>query len=56
MKDGHCHSSVSQGGQISYSPVGRVASADGYLVALLDITVLEEDVYFLNLTCYVMKL
>ena len=36
--------------------MSRVSTADCYLIAFDNTTVLKEDVYFLNLTCYIMKL
>ena len=56
MKDGHCHSSIGECGEEGHGPVGGVATADGYLVALLDITVFKEYMQFLYLPGYIMKL
>ena len=36
--------------------MGRVTAADGYLIALLDITVLKEDMEFFYLAGDIMKL
>ena len=56
MKDGHCHSSIGECGEEGHGPVGGVATADCYLVALLDITVFKEYMQFLYLPGYIVKL
>ena len=56
VEDGHSHSAVGECGEVGHSPVGRVPSADGYLVALLHVAVLKQDMQFFYLAGYVVKL
>ena len=56
VQDGHGHGAVGERGQEGACPVGAVASAEGYLVALFYAAVLEENVQFLYLACHVVIL
>ena len=44
VQDGYCHGAVCQRGQERHCPLAAVASAEGYLVALGDATVLKQNV------------
>ena len=48
--------SVCDNGQKGYCPLTTISSAHGYLVTLLDIAVLEQDVKFFYLSCNIMIL
>ena len=54
MQDRHRHSAVCQGGQEGYSPACAVAAADGDFVSVLHAGGFENDVEFLDDTCYVL--
>ena len=56
MEDGHGNGSVGQRCQKGHGPVSRVSSADSYLVALLHVTVLEQDVQLFDFPGYVVEL
>ncbi len=50
------NSSVRDNGQKGYCPLTTISTTYGYLVTLLNIAVLEQDVKFLNLSCNIMIL
>ena len=56
VEDGHGDGAEGEGSEEGYGPLAGVAPAEGYLVALLYTAVLEEDMYFLNLSGYIMIL
>ena len=56
MQYGHGNGAIGQRGHEGYGPVGRVASADGYLVALLHVAVLHQNVQLLYFSGNVVKL
>ena len=56
VQDGHGDGSVGQRGKEGDCPVRRVTAADGYLVALVYIAVLKEDMQFLYLSRYIVEL
>ena len=56
MQDGNGDSAVGECCQEGDSPLRRVAATEGNLVALLNTTVLEEDMYLLDLSGHIMEL
>ena len=56
VKDGHSHSTIGEGGEEGDSPMGGIASANGYFVSLFDTAVLEDNMQFFYLSCHIMKL
>ena len=47
VEDGHSHSAIGEDAEEGCSPTAQVSAAEGYLVALLDARLLEEDVHLL---------
>ena len=56
VQDGNGDGAVGECRQEGNGPLRGVAATEGYLVALLDATVLEKDVHFLDLSCHIMEL
>ena len=56
MQDGYCHGPVCQRGQERHGPLAGVAPAEGYLVALYDTAVLEQDMQLFYLACHIVEL
>ena len=53
---GHRHGAIGECGQIGHRPVGTVAPAEGYLVALLYAAVFKQNMKFLYLARHVLVL
>ena len=56
MKNWNGDGPIGEGCQKTDSPMGRVTSADGNFVSLLNSTVLEKDMYLLYFACYIVEL